>query len=57
MFIAPKFLTYPAPSGAACKRKPLKHMALRWSAQLFCVYGYKRGAPPEHFAAGLTSKI
>jgi hypothetical protein len=37
MFIAPIFLMYPAPSGAACKRNAPK--------------GYKHGAPTEHFAA------
>ena len=34
MFIAPKFLMYPAPLGAACKLNRPHHMALRWSAKL-----------------------
>lgn len=47
---SPKFLIYPAPSGAECKPHPSKQMALRWSAQLFTCEGYKHGAPPEHSA-------
>ena len=49
MFIAPKFLMYPAPLGAACKTESLRHMALRWSAGLIKIGGYKHCAPLEHF--------
>ena len=50
MFIAPQFLRYPAPSGAACKRNAPKHMALRWSAKVMVLESYKHSAPLEHFA-------
>ena len=49
MFIAPKFLRCPAPSGAACKRNAPKHMALRWSAKVMVLESYKHSAPLEHF--------
>src|SRR5687768_12491334 len=32
-------------------------MALRWSAKILVLKGYKHGAPPEHFAAKLTMEI
>jgi hypothetical protein len=52
MFIAPASLVYPAPLGAACKPNASKHMALRRSAYVIAVPGYKHRAPTEHIATG-----
>ena len=50
MFIALISTVLSAPLGAECKLAPSKHMALRWSAQLLTLNGYKHRAPTEHFA-------
>jgi hypothetical protein len=55
MFIA-RILMYSAPLGAACKLNAPKHMALRWSAPVLVLYGYKLGAPLEHFAVKIHVK-
>ena len=55
MFIDPAPLMFPAPSGAESKSNR-KNMALRWSADLLIMFGYKHRAPLEHFLRRTTPK-